>query len=157
MVWGRRPERTLIRAAVLAIECIFIFKFVLIPIRIEGPSMLPTYKDRGVNFVNRLSYLFHEPQRGDVVAIKTSGLSVMYMKRIIGLPGDTVAFHEGHAVINGKVLEEPYVKRSSLWEKEPRTLGPSEYYLVGDNRSMPWQDHYQGVAPRAKIVGKVLL
>ena len=60
-------------------------------------------------------------------------------------------------VAGGKELEEPYVKRSSLWEKEPRTLGPSEYYLVGDNRSMPWQDHYQGVAPRAKIVGKVLL
>ena len=104
VVWGRRPERTLIRAAVLAIVCVFIFKFVLIPIRIEGPSMLPTYKDHGVNFVNRLSYLFHEPRRGDVVAIKTSGLSIMYMKRIIGLPGETIAFHDGYAVINGKAL-----------------------------------------------------
>ena len=56
--------------------------------------MLPTYRSNRVNFVNRLSYRFHEPRRGDVVAIRLSGFSVMFMKRIIGLPGESVAFHE---------------------------------------------------------------
>ena len=80
-----------------------VFKFVLLPIRVEGGSMLPTYQDRSVNFVNRLAYLFHEPRRGDVVAIGLlAGEHVMYMKRVVGLPGETVAFHKGHLYINGQ-------------------------------------------------------
>jgi len=157
IVFGRRPERTLARIVVLVVVCVVVFKFVLLPIRIEGPSMLPTYKDHRINFINQLAYVFHEPQRYDVVGIRTSGKSIMYMKRIIGLPGETIAFHEGHAMIDGKVLNEPYIKNPCNWEQPPRTLGPSEYYFVGDNRSMPWADHYQGVAPRERIVGKVLL
>jgi signal peptidase I len=146
-----------VRVIALVIVCFVVFKFVLIPIRVEGPSMLPTYKDHRVNFVNRLTFLFREPQRGDVVAIRTSGISIMFMKRIIGLPGETVEFHEGHAFIDGKPLDEPYVKRPCFWEQEPRALGPFDYYCVGDNRSMPQPDHTQGVAKRERLVGKVLL
>jgi signal peptidase I len=154
---GRRPERTLVRIAVLVVSCLVVFRFVFLPIRVEGASMSPTYKDRRVNFVNRLAYLFHEPRRGDVVAIRLAGLSVMYMKRIIGLPGDTVAFHDGHAYINGEPLDEPYLKYPSSWEQAAQRLGPNEYYFVGDNRSMPQSDHEQGRAARDRIVGKVLL
>ncbi len=157
LVIGRNPKHTLIRATILLVTCIIVFKFILLPIRVEGPSMLPTYKDRGVNFVNRLAYAFHEPQRGDVVAIRTSGYHNMFMKRIIGMPGETVEFHEGHAIINGQVLDEPYVKTRCFWEAEPRTLGPFEFYCVGDNRSMPKSDHYEGKTERVRIVGKVLL
>ena len=81
----------------------------------------------------------------------------MYMKRIIGLPGETVAFHQGHAVINGRILDEPYLAFECRWEHEPRTLGPNQYYCVGDNRSMRQQDHTEGIAERNRIVGKVLL
>jgi len=154
---GRKPERTAVRIVVLVITCFVVFRFVFLPIRVEGASMFPTYKDRRINFVNRLAYLFHEPQRGDVVAIRTSGISIMYMKRIIGLPGETVAFHDGHAYIDGKPLDEPYVKFPSAWEHASRQLGPNEYYCVGDNRSMPQADHTEGIAERERIVGKVLL
>jgi len=157
MLIGRNPKRTLVRIIILVISCLIFFRLVLLPIRVEGASMYPTYRDHRVNFVNRLSYLFHEPQRGDVVAIRTSGLSIMYMKRIVGLPGETVGFHEGHAVIDGKELEEPYLKFPSGWEHEARRLGPDEYYCVGDNRSMPQSDHTEGKAKRDHIVGKVLL
>ena len=119
--------------------------------------MLPTYGERGINFVNRLAYMFHEPRRGDVVAIRLAGPSVMFMKRIIGLPGETVVFHGGHVYIDGKLLNEPYVRFASSWEHEGRTLGPFEYYVVGDNRSMPQADHTEGKASRDRIVGKVLL
>jgi len=119
--------------------------------------MLPAYKDKRINFVNRLAYLFHPPARYDVVAIRTSGISVMFMKRVIGMPGETVAFHKGHVLINGQFLDEPYVRSSCDWELAPRTLGQNEYYFVGDNRSMPAEDHTKGVAARSKIVGKVLL
>jgi signal peptidase I len=145
------------RIVILVVVCFVIAKFVLLPIRISGPSMLPTYGEHGVNFVNRMAYLFHEPRRGDVVAIRLAGPSIMFMKRIIGLPGETVTFHEGHVFIDGKPLDEPYLKFPCAWEHEARTLGPFEYYFVGDNRSMPQVDHTEGKASRERIVGKVLL
>jgi len=154
---GRYPKRTLARMAILVGTFFAVAKFALLPIRVQGESMLPAYKSNRWNFVNRLAYVLHEPRRGDVVAIRTSGFSIMYMKRIIGLPGETVAFHQGHAVINGELLDEPYLKFPSYWEHKPRTLGPDQYYCVGDNRSMPQEDHYEGMAERKRIVGKVLL
>ena len=110
MVIGRNPKVTLVRVAVLIVTCFVVFRFILLPARIEGISMLPTYKDRSVNFVNRLAYRWHEPRRGDVVGIRLAGPHVMYMKRIIGLPGETVAFVDGRVLINGEVLDEPYEK-----------------------------------------------
>jgi signal peptidase I len=154
---GKRPKRTAVRILILIIACSIWFRFIMLPIKVQGPSMLPTYKENRVNFVNRIAYLFRAPKRGDVVAIRTSGISVMYMKRIIGLPGETVAFHDGQAVINGEVLDEPYLKYNCNWEIPPRRLRTDEYYFVGDNRSMPEADHEKGVATRWRIVGKVLL
>ena len=155
---GRKPRRTLVRVAILVALCLLVFnRYVLIPIFVEGGSMLPTYKEHGLNFVNRLAYLSHTPQRGDVVAIRTTGFSIMYLKRIIGLPGETVAFHRGHVFINDKQLDEPYVKYSCDWEIPARALGTNEYFFVGDNRSMMAGEHYKGVGERSRIVGRILL
>src|SRR6266404_9192480 len=101
----KRPKRTAVRILVLVVTCFIWFRFVLLPIRVQGMSMMPAYQENRVNFVNRVAYLFHEPRRGDVVAVRTSGISIMYMKRIIGLPGETVAFHAGQTVINEKILD----------------------------------------------------
>jgi signal peptidase I len=81
----------------------------------------------------------------------------MLCKRIVGLPGEVVGFHRGHIEINGEVLDEPYVKRPCHWEHAPERLGPDEYYVVGDNRSMDFEQHMQGIADRSRIVGKILL
>jgi signal peptidase I len=155
---GRDPKRTMMRAVIWAGVLILISKFVLLPIRLQGPSMLPTYKENGVNFVNCLAYVFHPPRRGDVVAVRLpAGQSIMYCKRIIALPGETIAFHHGEAVINGRVLDEPYVKQRGNWERDPEKVGPDEYYFVGDNRGMDFVFHDQGRAGRKRIVGKILL
>lgn len=154
---GRKPARTLARIAGLVVAVILVRAYVLIPIIVKGPSMLPTYQESGVNFVNRLAYLRSEPQRGDVVAIRTSGTSIMYMKRIVGLPGETVAFREGRVLIDDRVLEEPYVKLPCDWDRAPVTLGDHQYFVVGDNRSMPEMYHVFGETDRARIVGKILL
>jgi len=155
---GRNPKATLLRITItIAVLYFGVPRFILLPVRIQGASMLPTYPEGGrINFVNRLSFLFHEPKRGDIVAIRTTGIHIMYMKRIIGMPGETVGFHLGMAIVNGKPLDEPYVRKLCYWEIPPRTLGPGEYYVVGDNRSMPEVDHEKGIAARDKIVGKVL-
>jgi signal peptidase I len=156
-VIGRHPKVTLARAAVLACLCFIIFKFVLLHIRVEGISMLPAYQDGSAHFVNRLAYLWHEPRRGDVVSIRLAGIHVMYLKRVIGLPGETVAFANGQVLINGQVLDEPYEKLPCDWNLPLEKLGPDEYFVVGDNRSMPPENHTFGKVERFRIVGKTIL
>lgn len=168
VVIGRRPRRTLIRLGVLigaSLLLIVLFGFVLTPVQITGPSMFPTFKDGGFNFVNRLAYLHNEPRRGDIVAIRFSPENLLspkhapvYVKRIVGMPGESVWFQSGKFYVNGKALEEPYLKFPSTdWESNPKKLGPHEYYVVGDNRSMPFDNHDKGAAERERIIGKVLL
>ena len=149
----------MIRAAVLAVVCyvffkFFFFKMIILPVRIEGNSMFPTYRDHGWNYVNKLSYRHSEPQRGDVVSIRMSGEHVMYLKRIVGLPGETVAFRHGNLYINGQPMPEPYLKSPLRAPKLASvTLGPDEYYVIGDNR----MNSDQGRVKREKIVGRVIL
>jgi signal peptidase I len=154
---GRNPRHTLIRLAILVVSSFIIFDFVLLPIRVTGISMLPTYQDRSINVVNRLAYLHHPPQRGDVVSIRFAGNHVMYMKRIIALPGETVGFEHGRVIINGDILDEPYEKDSCNWNVPAVKLGPDEYYVVGDNRTMDAADHVFGRVTRDRIVGHVML
>jgi signal peptidase I len=154
---GRSPKRTFVRIVALVVGCFLVHRLVLLPIEIVGPSMLPTFADRGVNLVNRLAYIRSGPKRGDVVAIRLAGEHMMYMKRVVGLPGETVAFRNGQAVINGQVLDEPYVMLPCDWELPPVLVRPNCYYVVGDNRSMAARDHEKGVATRERILGKVIL
>jgi signal peptidase I len=154
---GSNPTRTLVRIVIWIVLLVVIRTYVLLPIRVEGVSMLPNYPENGINFVNCIAYAFHPPQRGDVVAIRYSGRSIMLCKRIVGLPGEVVGFHHGHIEINGETLDEPYVKRPCTWEHAPERLGPDEYYVVGDNRSMDFEQHTKGIADRSRIVGKILL
>src|ERR1700723_667838 len=105
--------------------------------------MVPTYTNHSVPFVNRLQDLSHEPERGDVGGVRLTPPDgwfpphIMYLKRIIGLPGEAISFDDGHVMVNGRALEEPYEKGPGGWTTEPVTLGPDEYFVVGDNRSMP--------------------
>jgi signal peptidase I len=160
---GRNPRTTLIRAAVLAALCLASFNYILLPIRVTGISMMPTYRDHSVNLINALAYIRREPQRGDVVGIRLtpggdgSRPSVMYLKRIVGLPGETISFSGGRVMINGEPLQEPYEKGECNWNCAPVALGPSQYFVVGDNRAMPQYDHVFGKAERSRIVGRVVL
>jgi signal peptidase I len=154
---GRRPKNTLLRIAVLVAACVVTFKFILLPIRIEGISMLPTYHTGQVNCINRLAYRRHEPRRGDIISVRFAGESIMLMKRILALPGETVSFHGGKTFINEQLLAEPYLKLSCDWEAGPFVCAANEFYVVGDNRSMPFNLHTQGRAERERIVGKLFL
>ena len=157
LIIGRNPQVTLVRAAILGVLTVICFKVAILPVRVTGGSMLPTYRDGAVNFVNRLAYRNREPQRGDVVGVRFAGPSIMLMKRVVGLPGERVGFHEGRVVINGRTIDEPYLKWPSTWEREAVLLGPDEFFVVGDNRSMPIQDHTFGAAKRERILGRLIL
>jgi signal peptidase I len=175
VVIGRKPRATLVRVAVLVVASYVVFEFLLLHIQVEGISMLPTYPDGSKHFVNRLAYVWHEPQRGDVVGIRFSREDTdspagfhwaanwlkpphaMLLKRIVGLPGETVAFVDGRILINGEELAEPYEQLPCTWNLPPKKIGPDEYFVVGDNRSMPWAEHTFGGAQRNQIVGKAVL
>ena len=154
---GRNPRLTLVRAIILGVLTVAIFKTCILSVRVQGGSMLPTYKNNRVNFLNRLAYRKHGPQRGDVVGIRFAGPSVMLLKRVVGLPGERIGFHAGSVTVNGRAIAEPYVQFPSDWERDPVLLGPDEYFVVGDNRSMPMEDHTFGIARRERILGKAML
>lgn len=156
-VFGRNPRLTLVRAAALAAGCLFLFKFILLPVRVTGGSMEPNYRDGRVNLINTLAYRVHPPRRGDVVGIRFSGPSLMLLKRVVGLPGERVGFRNGRVTVNGEPLDEPYLRRVSNWNLDPVELGPDEFFVVGDNRSMPMHLHTFGRAERARILGRTVL
>lgn len=157
IIIGRNPRVTFIRALILGVLTVVVFKTTLYPVRVQGGSMHPTYRDGRINFIYRLAYRSHDPKRGDVVGIRFSGPSIMLLKRVVGLPGETIGFSKGRVVVNGNPLPEPYVRQPSDWEREPVQLGQDEFFVVGDNRSMPMRDHTFGIARRERIIGKLLL
>jgi signal peptidase I len=157
VVFGENPRRTLTRIAVLAGISFVTFRWILVPIRTEGSSMLPTYQPDKLNLVNRLAYRAGDrPMRNDVVAIQMAGPHVLYVKRVIGLPNERVSVIDGIVNINGTPLNEPYVKYRRPWTVEEVTLGPTEYFVIGDNRGMAAGDHDFGRAELKRILGKVV-
>ena len=140
----------------LAAVSIVTFRWILIPIRAEGISMLPTYESGTLHLVNRLSFASRPPARGDVVAIMLAGPHVLYVKRVVGLPGERIAIVHGQVHVNGHLLVEPYVRNRRPWDVDEVTLSPHEYFVIGDNRGMSAADHDFGRVELSKIAGKVV-
>lgn len=156
LLFGSNPRATLIRAAAIVAAAFVVFRYVLLPVRLQGISMLPTYSEGAINFANRLSLWFREPARGDVVAIRMAGPSLVYVKRIVGLPGERVEIVMGTVLIDGEPLIEPTVVFRAPWSLPPFTVGGDEYFVVGDNRGMAMENHDLGRATRDRIVGPLL-
>jgi len=157
LILGKSFKATFRRSLFVIVGCLVLFKFFLLPVRIQGESMEPTYKNGSLNFINTLTYLFKEPARGDIVAIKMAGRKVMLLKRIIGLPYERIAFENGRLIINGNYYPEDYVKEKGQWDMQEVEVGKDEYFVAGDNRSMPIGEHALGRIHRSKIIGGPLL
>jgi signal peptidase I len=115
--------------------------------------MEPTYMNGGFNFCFRLQYIFSEPRRHDIVAIRLAGERVILLKRVVGLEGDLVEFRDGTLFINEKEVDEIYVRRPSNWNLPPREVDKDHVYVVGDNRSVPIDVHQFGQTPVDRIIG----
>jgi len=146
----------LIRLILVALLAFILFKFFLIPFRIQGHSMATTYVDGGFNFCNTLCYTFSPPERYDIVAIRLAGESVMLLKRVVALAGETVAFKNGALYINGRKMEEPYIPYAYDWTLPPRRVKPDHIYVVGDNRRVSMRTHRFGQTHVNRIVGAPL-
>jgi signal peptidase I len=156
LVFGEHPRRTAVRILVLAVAAFVTFRWLMVPIRTEGSSMQPTYASDRLNLVNRVAYAWSSPSRGDVIAIQMAGPHVLYVKRVVGLPGERVTIKDGYVSINGAMLPEPYVKFRRGWNVDEVVLGPTEYFVMGDNRGMSIGDHDFGRVERPRILGKVV-
>lgn len=126
-------------------------EWVLWPVKICGESMLPNYTDGQLNYINKLAYVTDFPQRGDVVGIKLAGDEV-YIKRIVGLPGERIEFVSGKVFVNGEEITEPYPVRSLLWKVPSFQLGPNDYFVMGDNRRVS----LLGPVSKEHIIGRAI-
>jgi signal peptidase I len=142
----------------------FMIRFFLIqPFYVSGPSMLPTFEDNQYIIVDQVTYRFRQPDRGDVVVFKyPNNINVSFIKRIIGLPGETIQIRSGQVYIfneqnpSGTLLDEPYLRTDTNIDTR-RTLGKNEYFVMGDNRHDSSDSRAWGPVPRRLIIGKVSL
>ncbi len=107
--------------------------------------------------INALSYRFGTPHRGDIVAFRheRSAPSV-YLKRVIGVPGDRIAIAGGVVSLNGQVLAEPYVRFPDQRSAPSVTVPPASYYVLGDNRANSDDSRAWGFVPAADIIGRAM-
>jgi signal peptidase I len=155
-VIGRHPGRTAVRIVALILGTTVVFGWMLKPTRLTGMSMEPTISSGHLSLINACAYTFGRPSRGDIVAIRMAGPSVVYVKRIVGLPGERLSIDRGRVLINDSPLDEPSVISPAPWELTPIVLGADEYFVVGDNRRMPMRDHVFGRVNSERILGKVV-
>src|ERR1044071_6419341 len=106
LFFGPNPVKTLRRVLVWTVCTLILFHYLLLPIKVIGASMTPTYRDGTVNLVNRLADAHSSPRRGDVVVLHDG--EDLILKRIIALPGETVCFQRGRITINGIALHDQF-------------------------------------------------
>lgn len=125
--------------------------------RVQGHSMMPTMKEGEYLIINKLSYYLDNPERGDIIVLHyPRDRTREYIKRIIGLPGDTVEIENGRVIVNGVTLNEPYIADSP--DYTGRWVVPEDnYFVLGDNRNNSSDSHSWAYLPRSDIVGKAWL
>ena len=126
---------------------------------IPSGSMLPTLKVGDHILIEKVSYKINGINRGDIIVFKAppaSRLDEVLIKRVIGLPGDTVSINKGTVYINGAPLEEPYELERPKNEFEPFTVPAGSIFVMGDNRNNSFDSRYWGVVPDDLVIGKAL-
>ena len=164
----------LLKIFIIALVIIVPFRmFIAEPFVVSGSSMVPNFHNGDYLIVDRLTYHFSQPQRGDVIVLRfPKDTSQFFIKRIIGLPGETICFPQGHVLISpkpitadqcrqgdGTVLDEPYLpsQMETLANADPVTLGSGEYFVLGDNRMASSDSRIWGILPVNDIVGRVFV
>ncbi|QLY81426.1 signal peptidase I [Clostridium intestinale] len=137
---------------------LLINKFLIFKVKVPTGSMIPTINKNDQLFVTKI-YNYDKIKRGDILVFNSRELHETLIKRVIGLPGDSISIAEGTVIINGEVIEEDYVKNNSLNYEGNFEVPEDEYFFLGDNRSdskdaRVWQEPYIN---KEDIFGKALI
>jgi len=142
---------------------VLVILFLYRPVKVEGTSMMPSLYDQERLFINQFSYKFglDDIKRGDTVVFwfpEDTTNSTSYIKRVIGLPGDTVAVEDGYVLVNGKKLVENYIPPDYRDDRPyPPTVVPkNQYFVLGDHRISSNDSRAWGFVPRNYIYGKAV-
>jgi len=153
----------IIEIAVIALAMfVLMYLFLFQPHQVRGNSMYPNFHDGEYLLTDKISYRLNQPKRGEVIIFKApKNEEYEYIKRIIGLPGDTVKIKEGKVYINDNLLKEPYLPEdyqtfagSFGQEGEDISLPANQYFVLGDNRNHSSDSRDWGTVPKENIIGK---
>jgi len=154
--WGVLIVAALVIAIVIRT---FVFQAFYIP----SESMVPTLKIGDRVLVNKLSYKLHDPRRGDIVVFKAPAAAATadikdLVKRLVGLPGDTIEGRDGVIFINGRPLDEPYLPDDVASRTfGPEKVPPDSYFMLGDNRQYSKDSTFFGPIKRDQLIGRVFM
>lgn len=143
-------ETALLIAIIFLLVNTFIGRF-----RIESVSMQPNLWEGEYVIVDKVSYLLGAPQRGDIVVFEKPGQPDL-IKRVIGLPGETVEVRNGQTYIDGVPIGEPYLSQPPNYTLPATTVEPGRYFVLGDNRNNSSDSHIWGPLPLKNIIGKAV-
>lgn len=139
---------------------VLVIVFVVQPVRVEGTSMLPRLHDGERIFVNKFIYRFEQIERGDIVVFwYPNDPSKSFIKRVIGLPGETISIREGIVYVDGMPLEEKYIDPAFHVRREnmsPVYVRDHYYFVMGDNRDSSNDSRQWGLVPEKYIYGKAI-
>lgn len=130
---------------------------------IPSASMEPTLEINDRLIIEKISYRFQEPQRGDVVVFKPTARLIeqnykeAFIKRIIGLPGDKIEVKGGRVYVDDRPLQEKYIAEEPQYDYGPVTVPEDSYLVLGDNRNNSYDSHSWGFVPRQKLIGKAFV
>ncbi|MCX6720775.1 MAG: signal peptidase I [Candidatus Staskawiczbacteria bacterium] len=157
----------LVKIAVIAFVIVAPIRYFLFqPFIVSGESMMPNLQNGNYLIIDEISYRFSEPQRGDVIVFNAGFIEgysgQRFIKRIIGVPGETVNVSNGQVQItkDGKttVLDEKYLPGDmKTYQDKEITLSANQYFVMGDNRQYSYDSRYWGVVPKNQVVGKASL
>lgn len=157
---GREILEWVLVVVVAVAAALLIRTFVFEPVRVDGNSMNNTLHNQDYMIVTKYQYLFADPQRFDVVVCHYPNRgNTNFVKRIVGVPGDTVAMQDGVLYVNGEAQEEDYITYKANYNMAETLVEEGHYFVLGDNRANSNDSHAPGVGQleRGQIVGKVRL
>lgn len=155
--WGP-IVRELAETIVLTLVIFFLIRTVVQNFRVEGMSMEPSFHDGQFLLINKLAYKLGEPERGDVIVFRyPRDPSRDFIKRVIGLPGETIEIRNGQVYVDGQLSPTAATINEASYNSGPTTLGPDELYVLGDNRPNSSDSHAWGTLPLDLVIGKVIL
>ena len=152
---GQEILSWVVSLAIALAAALFIRAFLFTLITVDGTSMLETLQDGDKLYVSGLSANLQGYDHGDVVICHYPGRKDYIVKRVIGLPGDTVMVERGQVYVNGEALDETYVTHPNPYTYPEITLEEGQYFVLGDNRAVSHDSHSSDVGPVTDIVGKV--